>query len=126
MRWCGVGVGTGLGAGPDRAAGGGQVFKRAETKETVKGIVEQGTVGRGLGQRGAQRAFEQGAVAPAHQFHGARRVDLGVEMDLQVAATQRLEKVFKRGLHGKSPHPCALAAAGSRVARWRWQCPART
>src|SRR3990167_5378373 len=124
LRWCGVGAG--LDAGPDRAARGCQVFKRAETKETVKGLVEQGAVDRGLGQRGAQRALEQGAVAPTHQFDGTRRIDLGVEMDFKVAAAQRLEKVFKRGLHGDSPHPCALVAAGWTSARWRWRCLART
>src|SRR3990167_3191162 len=123
-----AGVASAPGWTPGRTAPprAGRGFKRAETKKTVKGLVEQGAVDRGLGQRGAQRALEQGAVAPTHQFDGARRIDLGVEMDFKVAAAQRLEKVFKRGLHGDSPHPCALVAAGWTSARWRWRCLART
>ncbi len=51
---------------------------------------------------------------------GARSIDLRVQADFDVAAAQRLEEVFKRGLHGAAPRSCAPCRAAPATARWRW------
>ncbi len=120
-----------------RRCGGGRragLARRAcaesiEVEEALEGLVEDGPVGHGLDQRRAERALQQLAFAPAHQRSGARSIDLRVQADFDVAAAQRLEEVFKRGLHGSkaaAPRPCAPAPAAPGAARWPTRCPART